>query len=545
MIPVALRILLIEDNPADARLVRALLAESPTGRLETTHAENLTAGLGLLHREVFDAVLLDLSLPDSHGLDTIDQVLRAAPAVPIVVLSGQHDAELALQAVQAGSQDYLVKNQGGGEVIARAVHYAIQRKHAETELRRARDGLEHRVTERTAELSAANERLQREILQRRQVEEVLRREHSFLSVVLDTVDALIVVLDKQGRIVDFNRACEATTGYASGEVQGRPFWDIFLLPEETGSVKAVFESLRAGHFPNHHENHWLTKDGRRRLISWSNTALLDEAGAVEYVIGTGTDITERRQAEDLERRRLLETAHVARLSTMGEMATEIAHELNQPLTAIANYSDACVRMLQSGTWERDDLIKALENASAQARRAGEIIQRVRGYVRKEEMRHTEADINQLIREVVPLAEIEARPRRVDLELKLSETLPPAPVDKILIEQVILNLVRNAIEALEGVAENDRTVTIQTTASANGNIEVAVEDTGPGLSREVADRLFMPFFTTKPNGMGMGLSISQSIVQAHGGRLWAANRSRGAVFRFNLPAASEESQADAS
>lgn len=413
MTPPAIRILLIEDNPADARLVRITLEEAAPGQFEPVHADSLAKALRLLAQNAYDAVLLDLSLPDSIGLDTLRQVIRANPDVPIVVLSGLHDVEVALEAVQTGAQDYLVKGQSGGELIARAARYAIRRKQAEIELRKARDELERRVAERTADLTAANEQLRREI-----------------------------------------------------------------------------ES--------------------------------------------------RRQAEDRERQRLLEIAHVSRLSTMGELATEIAHELNQPLTAIATYSDACARLFRSENWRREDLIAALENISAQARRAGEVIRRVRSYVRKEESRRAPADINEIVREVVPLAQTEARWRNVVIQIDLAQALPPLMADRILIEQVILNLVRNAIEAMDAVEENGRTVTIQTAAGANGAVEVAVRDTGPGLSPEIAARLFAPFFTTKPNGMGMGLSISQSIVQAHGGNLWASpNHPCGAVFRFSLPAHTRE------
>ncbi len=408
-----IRILLIEDNPADARLVRIALEEAAPGQFEPAHADTLAGGLQRLQQGACDAVLLDLSLPDSAGLDTLRQVIRADPDLPIVVLSGLHDVEVALAAVQAGAQDYLVKGQDNGELVARAVRYAIRRKLAEIELRQARDELERRVAERTADLTAANEQLRREIEQ-------------------------------------------------------------------------------------------------------------------------------RRQAEDRERQRLLEIAHVSRLSTMGELATEIAHEINQPLTAIAAYSDACAGLLRSPDWRREELIATLESISAQARRAGEVIRRVRSYVRKEESRRAPADINEIVREVVQLAQTEARWRNVAIRLELAPALPPLTADRILIEQVILNLVRNAIEAMEAMEANSRTVTIETAPGADAAVEVAVRDTGPGLPPEIAGQIFAPFFTTKPLGMGMGLCISQSIVQSHGGRLWAApNHPCGAIFRFWLPVLAEE------
>lgn len=546
MIPASIRILLVEDNPADARLVELGLVEADSGRFRVTRAERLSEALGLLRENSYDAVLLDLSLPDSHGLDTVSRVIEADPAVPIIVLSGLHDTELALQAVQSGAQDYLVKGESGGELISRSVRYAIQRKHAETELRRAHDELERRVAERTADLLETNVRLQREIESRHRAEDVLREEHGFISAVLDTLDALVVVLDRGGRVVSFNRAFAETTGYTLAEAHGEDFWSLFLVPEEAKPVLAVFDALTTSGRPSRNENRLRARDGATRLIAWSNTVLRGERGEVAYAIGTGIDITERRQAEDRERQRLLEIAHVARLSTMGEMATELAHEINQPLTAIAAYSDACVRQLRSGSSRQEELIETLERIGTQARRAGEIVRRVRSYVRKEESPRTRMDLNELVREVVHLAEAEARWRGVGIELDLAGTLPPLTADRILIEQVLLNLVRNAIEAMDDVAPDERRVLIRTSAGGDAAIEVAVRDSGPGLAPELVAQVFAPFFTTKPSGMGLGLSISQSIVEAHGGRLWAAaNEPRGAVFQFSLPADNAGAQRDAS
>ncbi len=535
---VVIKILLVEDNPGDARLVQLYLAEVAGVRFETVRAERLSEALELLKQQRFDAVLLDLSLPDSQGLETVGWIIKADASVPIVVLSGYPDEGLALRAVQSGAQDYLVKGQSDGQVIARVVRYAMERKRAEEALRQAREELERRVEERTANLKAVNERLQQEIAQRRNIEEDLRQEHRFLSTILDMVGSLVVVLDPDGCIVGFNRACEEVSGYNDQEVFGRPVWEFLSATEEVELVQAVFAELKAGRFPNRHENFWLTRTGARRLISWSNTALVGDDGAVEYIIATGMDITESKQAEAVERRHMLELAHVSRLSTMGEMATEIAHELNQPLTAISNYAKACTRLLNAGRWEMEDLHGALGAVAGQAQRAGEIIRGLRGFVGKEQGKRATLDLNDLVDSMVKLVAVEARWHKVAVTCHPSDGPTFVLGDRILLEQVILNLLRNAIEAMDGVEKDRRTLTILTSCSGSEVVTVTVADTGPGLSPEALEKVFERFYTTKANGMGVGLAICRSIIETHGGRLWAShNDPHGAVFQLSLPSGS--------
>lgn len=185
-----------------------------------------------------------------------------------------------------------------GPLVISAIRDVTERVRLEEELRSHRDHLEELVRQRTIDLTEANQELQWQIIRRQEAEEVLEREHAFISAVLDTAGALILVLDREGRIVRFNRACEETTGYTFDEVRGRYVWDLFLAPEELAPVRAVFQAIRAGHFPNHYENYWVSRDGRRRLIAWSNTALFGADGAVQHVIATGIDVTERKQAEE-------------------------------------------------------------------------------------------------------------------------------------------------------------------------------------------------------------------------------------------------------
>jgi len=255
------------------------------------------------------------------------------------------------------------------------------------------------------------------------------------------------------------------------------------------------------------------------------------------------EIAAHAAAEQRARQRLNDAAHAERLSTMGEMVSGLAHELNQPLTAIAAYAQVCRHRLRaSKDKHRDQLLEAAEQIAEQADRAGQIIRHLRDFVRRADSQRAAVDINEPVRDILVLLEVDARLRDVRLETVLDDSLPRVNVDRVQIEQVITNLVRNAMEAAEEVPRGLRAVTIRTTAKADGAIEVAVEDTGKGLPTKDVGRLFRPFYTTKENGMGLGLSISRSIIEAHGGRLEAvSNAERGATLRFTLPVETQGEQ----
>lgn len=532
------KILLVEDNPGDAELVKWSLRDSAAGMdFKITHAERLGNALLLLEEQPFDAILLDLSLPDSHGLDTVDQIKAAHPGVPIVVLSGYLDEKLAIQAVKTGAQDYLVKGQGDGYLVARAVRYAMERKRAEEALRRSHDELERRVAERTAALAEANRSLEAEIAEHRRAEERLMKEHAFNDALLDTVGTLILVLDPEGRITRVNRTCEQLTEYTFAEVRSRYFWDLLVSGEEVPEVINAFSDILAGRIPDPLESRWVMKDGSRRNIVWSAAALPDEFGKTEHIIVSGNDITEHKQLEERDKQRLLELAHVLRLNTLGEMTTEIAHELNQPLTAITTYSDVCLRRINADRIDPVELGDVVKKIASQAERASEIIRHLRSFARKDEPNQAALDINALIKDVVRLVQVDAHWNSVSIQLALTDSLPPAMVDKILIEQVMVNLARNAIEIMVEHRAAGPVLSITSQLDGNDMIKISVCDTGPGMPPELMERLFEPFFTTKSNGIGVGLSLSRSIVEAHGGRLTSRrNPGAGMTFQFTVPIA---------
>jgi two-component system CheB/CheR fusion protein len=400
-------------------------------------------------------------------------------------------------------------------------------KHAEQELRRLAGELEGRYAQR-------GEQLRGEVQGRLQTGEALRAERDFVAAVLDTGAALVIVMDIEGRVVRVNKACEEASGYSFEELKGRTIWDLLLLPKETEAVRRTFAELRSGHFPNRLDHHWRHRDGSLRLIAWSNTCLLDEQGAVQYVIATGIDITERRYAEEEVRQRQSELAHLHRVYTAGELVTILAHEINQPLAAIASYSEASLQRLRQGEAAPDALIHDLEQTALQAQRAGRTIRELRSFLAKSEAGEARSELNAAVRTVHDLIGPEAGAKGVSIVLDLAEPIPPVNVSAVQVEHVLLNLIRNAIQAIGETGARAGTITVRTRTDAAQTAQVTVRDTGPGLGAEAAERVFEPFYTTKPDGLGMGLRISRSIVDSHGGRVWAEPSAEGGIFHFTLP-----------
>lgn len=278
----------------------------------------------------------------------------------------------------------------------------------------------------------------------------------------------------------------------------------------------------------------LRADGETRVVELRAQFSLDTGRRV--VTGTLHDITMRKQAEEAARQSEARLTHFARLSTMGEMAAGLAHEINQPLTAIASFAQAATRMLARPEGiEREDLDEALEQITAQAIRAGEVIRRLRGFVKNREVRQEVVDCSRLVEDSRLLLEADARNNDVRLLLDVANALPPVTADPIQLQQVLINLVRNAIDATTATPGARREVTVRALVDDEGMVEIAVIDHGHGLSPAAAERLFHPFFTTKSAGTGLGLVISQSIIRAHSGRLGHRHTpGGGCTFHFTLP-----------
>jgi PAS domain S-box-containing protein len=263
-----------------------------------------------------------------------------------------------------------------------------------------------------------------------------------------------------------------------------------------------------------------------------------------YVNIYGRDITAVRRAEQQSRQHQAELVHVSRLSTMGEVATGMAHELNQPLSAIVNYANGCTRRMQSGAGQTEELLGALFQITSQARRASEIIRRLRALVGKQPPIRADVDLNHLVQEVCSFLEFETAKLGVQIEMDLAPEPITVHVDLVQIEQVLLNLLSNALDALEDTPEAERRLIIRTRGGVDGEARVSVEDSGPGMEPERLAHLFDPFFTTKEGGMGMGLTISQTILENHEGRIWAESEpGQGTVFHVALPGVGEAQRDD--
>jgi C4-dicarboxylate-specific signal transduction histidine kinase len=248
-----------------------------------------------------------------------------------------------------------------------------------------------------------------------------------------------------------------------------------------------------------------------------------------------SEIAERESVEEGLIRAQAEIARIARITTMGELAASIAHELNQPLGSIVMSGDACLRWLTAKPPNLDEMLQAVEAIIRDGTRASSVLVRIRGLLRRGERFRERSDINDIIREVIALSDGERRRNGASLRTEMAGNLPPVVVDRVLLQQVILNLMMNAVEAMRTVSDQMRILRIRTEERPSGSIVVLVQDSGVGLDPKHSSRMFEPFYTTKVEGLGMGLTISRSIIEAHGGRLWAvANEGPGSTFRFTLP-----------
>jgi two-component system sensor kinase FixL len=368
---------------------------------------------------------------------------------------------------------------------------------------------------------------------------------SRLAALLDAAVDAIILIDERGRITRFNHAAERLFGYAQAEVLAKNVSCLMPEPYQSQHDGYLGRYLRTGErriIGIGREVLGLRKDGTTFPIELSvgefrTSGEMLPVGAHGFV-GIIRDLTERkaqtREAEGLRAR----LTHVGRLGTLGEMVSGIAHEVNQPLTAISTYASACRRMVQAGTIGGEELAATLDKISAQADRAGQVIRGLRALVRRRDEKREPLDINRLIRDVVKLFDFEVRQAGYQLVLELAEPLPATMGDAVQIQQVVLNLLRNGLDAMLERPGGD-TLRIET-AVENGRVEIRVTDSGPGLPPATVQRLFEPFFTTKPQGIGLGLSICKSIITAHRGELAGETApAGGARFRVRLPTVEDE------
>ena len=377
--------------------------------------------------------------------------------------------------------------------------------------------------------------LRTHVKRRDEADRALVASHERFETVTQALDAAVYVADlKTHKILFANETCrqifrDAEPGWGVDAIEAgfdqapSVVFDAASLIDTDGKNLGV----QKGEFWHPSSKRWYLL--RAKCIQWvdGRTARMHMA----------SDITDRKRGDEVNRQQQEKLLLTSRLLTVGEMASTLAHELNQPLAAIASYNQGCVRRLRSGQWNAEEIAATLEKASAQAERAGQVIQRVREFLRNREPTRTAHDVNDVMSGVAKLVELEAEQAQVELKLKLHADLRPVLMDRIMVEQVVLNLVKNAIDAMKNTDQISRSLTMTTMPSGDGVVEVSVTDHGHGITAESEAELFKPFFTTKPEGMGIGLNICRSIVELHEGRLWfSRNVGTGSTFRFTLPVA---------
>lgn len=343
----------------------------------------------------------------------------------------------------------------------------------------------------------------------------------------------IMVIDERARVQVYNPACERLFGYGPDDVLGRNVDMLMPEPYHSEHDGYIARYLKTGtpHIIGiGREVVGQRKDGSTFPMYLSVGE--GEVGGKRIFVGIVSDISEQRARDKRIQELQGELLHVTRMTAMGEMASALAHEINQPLTALLNYTSAARRMAKNFGEPGAKLVDILERAVEQTERAGLIIRRLRNFIEKREPDRSAEDINKVVEDAIALGMAGFRDTGTKWILKVEPGLPQVFIDKVQIQQILVNLVRNATEAMSG--RNKRQLTISTGLEGS-DVEIAVSDTGTGLPDDVVSRLFHPFVTTKERGMGMGLSICRTIAEAHGGRLWlASNTSEGATFKLSLP-----------
>ena len=373
-----------------------------------------------------------------------------------------------------------------------------------------------------------------DVTEHRQAMDALHKSENKYRTLLENLPQKIFLKDRNSVYVSCNENFAKDFNIKAEEITGKNDYDIVpreLAEKYRADDKRIIDSGETKDFEERY-----IQQGQEAIVHTVKTPVKDEQGNVVGILGIFWDITGQKRMEQRDNEHRAELARASRLSLVGEMASGLAHELNQPLCAIASYAQGSLRMMESGAWDSNELLDAMRDVAAQAERAGQIIHRMAKLVRQKEPHKSSVNIKDLIQETVSFVDSEAKLRGITIEqVEPSEEMPFVTVDSMGIEQVLLNLLQNAFEAISDMHDGKRQVTIRVSRDKNDAIEVEVSDTGKGLPMENIDIVFQPFFTTKSKGLGIGLSISRSIVEAHGGHLTTEpNPAGGALFRFTLP-----------
>jgi len=555
--------ILIVDDERSIRLTLAKFLDC-TG-YEVAVAEDAQEAEAMLGGQSFDVVLTDIILPRVTGVELLRRIKAKTPGTLVIMMTGDPRVETAVEAVRAGAYDYLTKPISKDAVlciVARAAQVqelqhetrrlaaanldyqaGLERKVAErTEaLQAAHDELERRVEERTAELRLANAKLAREIGEHEQTEAELRHSQTLITSVFDSIQGHIAVLDQTGVILTVNEAWSRFAGRNGAPLHavgtGVNYLNVChqaaLAGDPTAQqAEAGIQAVLAATSPEFSLEYRCDAAEAR---AWMQMHVHPRLPPGSGVIITHHDITALRQAESEIRQRSQEIAHLSRVSMMGELAASLSHELSQPLTAALTNAEAALELLGPGVVDVAELPDIVLEIITESRRARDVILRLRALFKKSPLELQRLDLNQVVRDVLPLVQGDAVAREVPLTLELAPVLPPVRGDRVHLQQVILNLVLNAFAALAAVPKDQRTLIVRTRPDEKGWVQVQVEDSGTGIPADKLETIFASFFTTKPDGIGMGLSLCRTIIESHHGRILARNNPQcGATLQFSLP-----------
>jgi signal transduction histidine kinase/CheY-like chemotaxis protein len=508
-----LRILHLEDEPKDAELVQATL-EAANVACDVTRVETQPEFFGLLDRGGFDLILADYTLPSFDGISALKVAKEVRPEVPFIFVSGTLGEEVAIEALKLGATDYVFKTR-----LSRILP-SVQRALREAEER----------------------------IERKRAEEALRRNEAYLAEAQRLSHTGSFGWDVSREDIYWS---EETFRIFEVDSSTKPSVEIVLQqthPEDKVLVGQLIESASQSRKDFDFEHRLLMPNGSVKYVRVvGHPSLNNESGNFEFV-GVVTDITERKQAEQALRRseqRLLDVqadlAHVSRVTTMGELTTSLAHEVNQPIAAAVTDANTCLRWLARDPPDLQEARAAASRVVKDASRAAEIIKQVRQLFKKGGPERELVDVNEITQEMLFLLRSESIQYSISLRTELAADLPRVVGDRVHLQQVLMNLIMNSIDAMKDV-DGRRELCIKSCRTETGQLLISVTDTGVGLPPQHIDQIFNAFFTTKPDGTGMGLRISRSIVESHGGRLWAAdNPPRGASFHFTLPTEAEENE----
>jgi PAS domain S-box-containing protein len=539
-----LRILLVEDDEHD-RLAFRLAFEKSQVACEITEciwAEDALLQV-LADPSLFDMVVIDQRLPGMSGLDLCKEILSQKIPLPLVILTGHGSEELAVEALTDGVDDYIIKDPGHGYLgllslvlpeVVRRHGDRLARKQAEEALRKAHNELEQRVEERTAKLTSLTDQLQLELNERHRAEKALREsEEKYSSLVENSVTGIYI--DQGGKIVFANRKFAEIYGYSRDELIGMESRMLVHAEDRALTDETRAKRLKGEDVPSEYEARGLTKGGETIWIARRNIRI--EYEGIPAILGNIVDITESLAKET-------QLIQASKMSTLGEMAAGIAHELNQPLSTIQIGTDFFRNMIKQGRKiPEDELALVSEQMAEQVARAVRIINHLREFGRKTDIQQERLDINKPLKGVFTLLSQQLKLRGIKVVLDLKDDLPPIMGDSIRLEQVFIDVVVNARDAMVEKKERlaggslENTLTIRN-FHKDDQVVVTITDTGIGIPHEIQGRIFEPFFTTKEvgKGTGLGLSISYGIVKEYEGTIEVESEvGKGTTFKITFPA----------